>query len=73
MHYNHFQLFPFATPSPPSRRKLLLPPPRCCMRNGAAAGQLRCGAVTDADLEEAGLAADAIPAIAEWSAAAANV
>ncbi len=37
---------------------------------GVTAGQLRGGAVTDADLEGAGLAADARAAIAAWRAAA---
>ncbi len=37
-------------------------------REGVTAAQLRSGAVTDADLEEAGLAADARAAIAAWQA-----
>ncbi len=36
---------------------------------GVTAAQLRSGAVTDADLEGAGLAADARAAIAAWRAA----
>ncbi len=37
---------------------------------GVTAAQLRSGDVTDTDLEEAGLAADARAAIAAWRAAA---
>ncbi len=36
---------------------------------GVTAAQLRSGAVTDADLEEAGLADDARAAVAAWRAA----
>jgi hypothetical protein len=38
---------------------------------GVTVAQLRAGAVTDADLEEAGLAPDARASIATWRAAAA--
>jgi hypothetical protein len=58
--------------SPLSSRALYEEVAELLRAEGVTAAQLRGGAVTDADLEEAGLSADARAAIAEWRAAPAT-